>query len=378
MKVAVIKSGARITTGGTSGGSGEALNLCKMMARGGIETHIYTKILSKDELSEEFKWHQIMDEAEDINSLGLDALMVINGSVNFIGGSPQDDTVMNYWMINNFKGPVFYLYCDPNLILKQIWNMVEAKLPGWKEKYDSRMWTKAEVDITRDDIHVICQSYNTDYVKTQFDKNNIKVQSVTNYPFDKFPLLIKKPTLLTDAQIDLSYGGTLRTGRREKKLIDFYWGMPDDISVEVFGKIKHEQFNPKKIADLRPPLFTGPVNYDKMINKMSEAMAHIVIGDDMYKKYKIMSQRSYESVLAGCITFIDADLDEDKIMYGANKQLSDFLYVKDRAEVIDKIRFAKQSGSEFGRELAEETYKHFNFNAHDYCVGLVNTIKSKV
>lgn len=378
MKVAVCKIGSRISVGGTSGGSGESMSICKMLAKGGIETHVYTKIIAKDILSEEFKWHQIMEDADNINEPGYDALIVINGSVNYVGGAPQDDTTINYMMINKFKGPVFYIYCDPNLILKQIWKMVEAKLPGWKEKYNSRMWTEDEINITRDDIYVICQSYNTEYVASQFAKVNVPICGVSNYAFDKFPLLQKQAPLLYDPSIDLSYGGTLRTGRREKKLIDFYWGYPDDISVEVFGKIKHEQFNPKKIADLRAPTFTGAVNYDKMISKMSEAMAHVVIGDDMYKKFRIMSQRSYESVLAGCITFIDIDLDETKIMYGANKGLAEFLYVKDRAEVIDKIRYAKSQGSEFGREMANATLEHFDFNAKEYCTGFAELIKSKI
>jgi len=381
MKIGVIKIGARIAFGAsdTSGGSGEARRVCQMLAEGGAEVHIFTKILKKDTLVPLYHWHDIVPEADKINDLSIDAFVVINGSTNYFGGAPADEATINYKIINEFKGPVFYIYCDPNLSFRQIWPVVEAKNPIWEEKFKARTWSKEEIDVTREDVFVICQSYNTEHAASQFEKKSfVKLRGIENYPFDRFPLLEDKPTLVWEPSVDLSYGGTMRGGKREKKLIDFYFGYPQDISVEVFGKIKADDFNPKKVGDLRHPTYSGAVPFNEMVDKMSQAFAHVVIGDEAYSKFDIMSQRTYEAVLAGCVTFIDESLDVNKRMYGGNKELSGLLYVKDRNDVIERIRMLKDVGVGAGREIANDILNHWNFDRAEYCKGFVELIKKNM
>jgi hypothetical protein len=371
MKVAVIKLGARIMFGegmGTSGGSGEASSLINMLVKGGAEVHCYTKILSKDEKPNHVVMHQIEEEFDAIPQVGYDALMVINGNVNFFGGAEDVSQILNYHIINHFPKEVFYLYCDPNLPLKQIWDSMSKK--PWCSK-----WNKEDIEITRT-IKVICQIYNTVLAKEQFKKLNVDVLS--SYEFQKFPMMFPKPKPSILGRItDISYGGTFRSGRREKKLVDFYFGYPEDISVEIFGKIDLAHFTEKRIEGLTPPVFTGAVNYDKMLFKMTEALCHIVIGDNKYPAFEMISQRTYESIMAGCITFVDKEFDPNKQVFG-DSELGKFLYVSDRNDVIDKIRLLKEMSKDDISALAEEQFKLVNFDETTYCNNFTKLIEENL
>jgi hypothetical protein len=367
MKVAVLKLGARLVFGdkiGTSGGTGEAVSLIEMLIKGGVEVECYTKVLASDPKGP-CLIHNIEDTHDVVNNMGYDALVVVNGTVNFFGGAEDRAQILNYKMINEFKGPVVYLYCDPNLPLKQIWSSIEKK--PWASN-----WKQSEIEVTRD-IHVISQSYNLDKNKAIFESNGYGVASIKQYPFQMFPMMRNKvDEPMFGRSVDISYGGTFRSGRREKKLIDFYFGYPPELKVEVFGKIKLDDFNPKKIEGLVAPKFTGPVDYSKMIDKMSDAKYHIAIGDNMYPDFEMISQRVYEAIMAGCLVFIDKDFDKNKRVFGNNKILSDFLYVSDRKEVYERIKELDDGTLNTMRTLQHLTV---GFNEKEYCDGFVKLIE---
>jgi hypothetical protein len=370
MKVAVLKLGARLVFGnkvGTSGGSGEAISLVDMLVKGGVTVHCYTKILDSDPIPSDDNLHMMNIESYFLNieNQNYDALVVVNGSVNFFGGAEDAAQILNYHIINNFKGPVVYLYCDPNLPLKQIWPSIEKK--EWADN-----WKERDIKITRD-IHVISQSYNLTKNKEIFEKNGYNVASIQQYDFQKFPMMRDRiPEPLLGRSVDISYGGTFRSGRREKKLIDFYFGYPEDISVEVFGKIKLDDFNPKKIEGLNPPKFTGAVDYSKMIPKMADAKYHIAIGDNQYPDFEMISQRVYEAIMAGTFVFIDKEFDKNKRIFGNNSYLSDLCYVSNRDEVIQKIRSMRDESLS---ALTKLQYAAVNFDEAKYCNDFVYMIK---
>lgn len=375
LKLAVTKLGSRISynANDTSGGNGEARSCCDILAAGGAEVHVFTEIKKKDNLVDYLVWHDILQEQEQFFNGDFDALIVINGNTNFFGGAEDAGGVTAYKMVQTCKFPVIYFYCDPALCFSQISDSVMKK--PWAEN-----WKEDEIKITRDDIDVICQSYNTQKIMDvqNTGKNTVRVRSATNFPFDKFPLLKNRhPFALTEPVWDLSYGGTMRGGKREKKLIEYYFGHDDDIKVEVFGKIEEEKFNPKKVGGLRPPTFSPAVAYNKMIPKMAEAISHIVIGDEHYPIFDIMSQRSYESILAGCVTFIDHELDPKSRMYGADKELASFLYVNNRNEAADRIR-AVRDDSVARKEIVDSSYNVLNWDKQAYSEQLVETVAAVI
>lgn len=373
MKLAIIKLGARISYGGndTSGGAGEARSVIKMLKLGGADCHVYTKMLPKDKNPSSISFHQIEESFSNVNLEDYDALVVINGAVNFFGGVEDPAQILNYWMINNFKGKVFYIYCDPNLSLKQIW-------PSISKKEWANNWKQNDIEITRNDIIVISQVHNMSKVKDIHKKAGIDIKEAFHYPLYKFPMLnprIREP--LIEPVWDISYGGTFRTGKREKKLIDFYFGYPDYVKVNIFGKIKLDDFKEEKIKGLKAPIFTGPVAYDQMIPRMSESKCHIVIGDLKYPDFEMISQRAYESIQAGCVTFIDSDFDRKKRIFGTNKELSDFLYVKNRKEMLNRLDTIIDY-EEARRTICDLQIETVGFEWKQYCTDFVELIKENI
>lgn len=373
MKVAVIKLGSRISfnANDTSGGNGEARSIIKMLHKGGAEVHIYTKILKKDNLVPEYHWHNMSDYKNDGHYIDADALVVLNGNVNFFGGAEDFEQLMNYLVINMFNGPVFYILCDPELTLKQVWPSVEKK--DWGSK-----WTERALNIVRDDIIYLSQPYDVEKVINDLGKNEIKPSKIIHYPFEQFPCLNERLPFNETPKVDLSYGGTMRGGKRAKKMVKFYFGHPEDISVEMFGKIDLDDFTKIKSlkldTTLRAPTFTGPVRYDEMLPKMNRAMAHCVIGDPFYEQINDMAQRAYESIWSNVVTFIDADLDKIRRVYGADKNLADFLYVSSRDELSEKIQLLKKS-PETRREIVEAQIKAIAFDAGEYCTDFTTLLE---
>jgi|SRR5579859_135163 len=381
MKVGVIKLGARIAfnANDTSGANGEARSIINMLDLGGADVHIFTKILAKDTLNKMFVWHDL--GKEDYDTKGLDVLLVINGNVNFFGGAEDVSQLLNYKIINEFDGPVFYAYCDPELTLKQVWPSV-AKKPWAKN------WEREELEIVRNDIIYLSQPYDVLAVAKNFSKSEVKPMSVKHFPFEQFPCLTACSYLAEFAddngplkfnpnpEVDLSYGGTMRGGKRIEKMLKFYFGHPD-ISVEMFGKIDASDFVPCKLGTVPIPYphFSGPVKYDQMIPKMNKALAHCVIGDPYYEEINDMPQRTYESIMANVVTFIDHDMDKLRRVYGRDKVLADFLYVKDRQELSEKILLLK-TDTNLRRQILDDQAKAVNFNAYEYSANFVKELNS--
>jgi hypothetical protein len=373
MQVAVIKLGSRISfnANDTSGGNGEARSIIKMLQGGGAKVQIYTKILKKDNLLPEYEWFDLSDPATLADGLRAQALIVLNGNVNFFGGAEDPEQLLNYVIINEFKGPVFYVYCDPSLTLKQVWPSVSRK--PWAGN-----WSEKDLNITRNDIIYLSQPYDVNKVLEKLSKNEVTPSTAIHFPFEQFPCLNEQLPINPTPEVDLSYGGTMRGGKRSKKMVKFYFNHPEEISVEMFGKIKLEDFEEKHLLGVtRTPTFTGPIKYDEMLPKMNKAMAHIVIGDPYYEQINDMAQRAYESIWSNVVTFIDKDLDQLRRVYGVDKELADFLYVGERKEVSEKIMLLKTDPN-LRNEILSAQLKAINFDANTYCSQFVNLIKDTV
>lgn len=374
-KVLVIKIGSRIAYNAkdTSGGNGEAKSIVDMLYKGGLDVHICTKILNKDVNPDHLTFWDIEKHHKDLIDMDFDALIVLNGTANFFGGVESPEAILNYWLINKFKSKVFYIFCDPSLPLRQIW-------PSMKNKEWSKNWKEEDILITRDDIVYISQPYAIDDVLEIQYKTGILAKKTLHYPFERFPLMKDKPSWKNDFSIDLSYGGTMRGNRRVKKMVKFYYGYPEDISVEMFGKIDGEilEKHAHKIGISNYPKLSPPVNYDEYCEKMSNSLAHVVIGDEWYEG-RDMPQRCYESIWSGTITFIDIELDPEKRVFGKTGFCSEFNYVRSSEEVSLKIRNLKsrikQIGSSVLEQIRKKQIESINWNEEDFCKQFVDILK---
>lgn len=368
MKVAVIKLGSRISISsqGTSGGTGETLAIINMLVTGGAWVDAYTKVLSKDEKPTTFNIYDIEEEYKNINSREYDCLVVLNGNVNYFGGVDSPDQTLNYNIINNFNGRVYYIMCDCNLLLKQIWPSIEKK--KWVSNYN-----RDDINITRDDIVYISQAKAVDKVLDKARANSINIKDVIHYPFEKFPMLtLNYCDFNENPKYDLLYGGTFRNGKREDDMVKFYFGYSDKYNVEMFGKISIEDFNPKKIDNLNPPKFGNPVEYDKFSEKMLESKATIIIGDKLYKQWNDLAQRIYESIMVGNVTFLDSSYDYTKRVF-KNPELREFNYVSSKRDV--EKRLDKLNDISFRKHIVDLQIEDVIINIDDYCKGFVKLLE---
>ena len=381
MKVGVIKIGSRISFNArdTSGGNGEARSIIKMLHLGGADVVIFTKILKKDNLLPEYEWRNLSDFNETFSLIhplsDLDALLVLNGNLQFPGGAEDPEQITNYKIINQVECPVFYAYCDPELTLKQPGAIFTPSKAKWNHKYK-----KEELFITREDIIYLSQPHDVDKIFAKPSKNEPVPKKIIHFPFEKFPCLNERLSFNPDPKVDLSYGGTMRGGKRVEKMFKYYFNYPKDISVEMFGKIDEDDFadflEPSHVSH-RHPLYTGPVRYDEMLPKMNEAMCHIVIGDKYYEQINDMAQRAYESIWSSVVTFIDSDLDQLRRVYGADEDLSELLYVSSRQEAEERIRMLKDS-PELREEIVARQFETINFDAKEYCSSFMKIIEDNI
>lgn len=373
MKVALIKLGSRIaiSSRATSGGTGEALSIIKMLTNSNVNVDVYTEILSKDEIDNlDFNIYNIEDTYKDINNKNYNALIVLNGNVNYFGGVDSPPQTLNYYIINNFEGKVFYILCDCNLVLKQVWKSIENK--NWANNYK-----KDDINITRNDIIYISQPRDIIKLKNKLSKLDIIIDDIIHYPFEKFPLVTSEYLQINpEYKYDISYGGTFRGGKREKDMIKFYFDYPEDIKVEMFGKITESNFNKKLIENLRLPDFNKAVPYNEFNNKMSDSLATIIIGDPLYKQLDDLAQRIYESILVGNIVFIDSSYDYNKRVF-KNEELIKFNYVSNKEEVIDRIRLLKED-KDLRNHIIELQRQDTKIDINKYCNDFVNIIKEKI
>ena len=359
MKVAVIKLGSRISISsiGTSGGTGETLSIIKILTTAGIKVDAYTKVLDKDLSPKDFSIYNIEDNYKNINDRSYDALIVLNGNVNYFGGVDDPAQTLNYYIINHFNGKVFYIMCDCNLLLKQIWPSIEKK--KWASNYN-----KEDILITRDDIIYISQARFVHKVKDKA-KKLVPIKDVIYFPFEKFPMLTMKDYPFNeDTSYDLLYGGTFRGGRREDDMIKYYFGYDPKFKVEMFGKISIDDFNQKKIKTLNPPDFGKSVEYDKFGFKMSEAKATVIIGDPIYKSWGDLAQRIYESIIIGNVVLIDSAYDFQKKVF-IDEELRDFCYVSSIKDVEDRLE--KIQDNKFRKHIVDLQRESTRIDLNKYC-----------
>lgn len=363
----MIKLGSRISISstGTSGGTGETLSIIKILTSARIEVDAYTKVLDKDETPKDFKTYNIEDEYNNVNSRNYDALFILNGNVNYFGGVDDPAQTLNYHVINHFKGKVFYIMCDCNLLLKQIW-------PGVKKKKWGSSYKEEDILITRDDIIYISQARFVHKVKEKALKS-APIKDVVYFPFEKFPMLtMDNYPFNEDTKYDLLYGGTFRGGRREDDMIKFYFGYDEKYKVEMFGKIDIDNFNPNKILGLRAPDFGKSVEYDKFGSKMSEANATVIIGDPIYKSWGDLAQRIYESIIIGNVVLIDSSYDFQKKVF-SDSELRNFCYVSSVKDVEDRLEKLKDKN--FRKHIVDLQREDSCININEYCNNLKKIIE---
>jgi hypothetical protein len=371
MKIGLMKIGARIAWGAKSlsAANGECRILAEVLNNAGADVHIITKILDKDASPGAFTFHNIENSYKKINDMGLDALLVVNGNVNFFGGAEDRPALLNYEIINSFKGQIFYIFTDGDLYLKQ----VSIKGKEWANKYN-----EDNLNITRKDIKYISQPYNIESVKTLIAKAGIEIADVIHYPIEQYGMLNEPIAFNENPKYDLIYGGSHRGKKRIKKLAKYYFDHKDK-AIHLFGSISLEHFQSMKgvINDsMIAPTFGGSVDFTLFKATLNNSMAHLIIGDPWYEG-NIVTLRVYESINSSVVTFIDSSFDPTRRIFGKDERLSEFLYIKDRADLDKKLEMLKID-KEFRRRIVKRQFDAIEFDKDRYGIDFYHVIKNNL
>lgn len=374
-KVALIKLGVRfaLNSVSTTGGIAEAISIINMLLNSGIKVDVYDKILPRDETSsmeslrildlDGSQFDKSLPTYETVNDQGYDALIVLNGNVTYFGGADRPHETKKLIILNEFKGKVFYVIGDFNLLLKDSYDSLSKK--SWVHDYDGH-----NLATDRDDIIYISQGKNTklllDNINNGKSKNIVKIKDVKYFPIEKFPwFMMDYKEFNENPEVDVIYGGNFRGGKREEDMIKYLFGYSDDIRVRLFGAISEDNFNKTKIKDLRKPeIISKSFDYLTYCNYLNNSKSIIIIGDGKDKLYNKTAARVYESVKMGLVLFIDESLDPNKTVFD-NEELKDFCYVKSREDVEDRL---SKLTNEYRRHLVELERKDLDVTFNEYCL----------
>ena len=336
MKFAIMKIGARIKDSETiSVYAHQALRMGVLLRNCGHEIVYVTDKKESDPTPTKLN---IIDYDEYFNTVNqFDFLLVVGGLTGFYGGFPTSREPDIYKAMNNFpkEGRVYWIQTEIRASYHNNLNAIFNKSWGLVYKH-------SDIRVREHSVRHITQFKNIDTYKF-FGKI-----SADYFPFEKYTLyeyydMYKNNQLpiidYSKCEYDLIYGGSFRFGSREEEMVKYFFGLPKDISMYVFGAIEECQFTLQ--GNKRPPIFGKAVKYDKYGETLSKGWCSIAPGDKACKKIDHITNRTYENVIHGLVSFIDCDFDPNKRIF-SNPILRKFLYVSNQSELVNRIRYLKE------------------------------------
>lgn len=317
MKIALINMGNNVTDYKTTP-SAETLYLANSLRGLGCEVDVISNKDTENTISYE--------NANDPNI--YNRLVVINGSVNFFGGAENYGVLNAQKFMSAYKNKIYYLLTDIRLGFTQSWPAIQGK--PWKDNYSE------DTLMINSPIRIISQGTNLSIAEEAHKKVKVPNLEYVHFPLERYKIYqddfkIAKPT---EKKFDLVYGGSFRSGQREQKMVEFLFDT--GLNVEFFGTAKESQFkNKKKYPWEVAPVFGKKVANADMINKMSEGVATLIIGDKSYND-NFVTLRVWEAMASDAIMLIDEEFDTGHKIIDDER-----FYVKNKQDLIDRINLIK-------------------------------------
>lgn len=325
MNIGILKIGANITQSSAikTASNLDIFSLAEPLIEKGFDITIITKKTRNTLITKNYKLIEIM-EFDDYDN--LDCLLVFNGAINFFGGVESPELIKNFNIIvkcQNVSIPVFYVMTDCRYPLKQIWPVIKDR--DWGVKYlGKELWVGP--------VNYIYQG--KDHRKLSIllakGKNIVPCNKIHSLNIPWAVMLRDIKVITTETKLrpyDLFYGGANRDSFRAKRFREFYAN--HNYKVATAGSIKVD-FNPfKKFATIPNNMF---------VKTMANAKATVIIGDQ-FMCDNFYTLRMFESIFAGCVTFIDHYFDTKHLFYASitDKYLRDFLYPKNFRELVGRL-----------------------------------------
>jgi hypothetical protein len=258
----------------------------------------------------------------DFNQYNL--IVLFNFNINFFGGAENESGIELYKALSRSDTKIAYIQTDCRLPFQKLWPLIQGK--PWAEKYK-----ESDFYIDENRITYITQGSDLEKVKTTLSKKNLySFANMYHYPIAETILAkYEIPSRLIDERIwDLGFGGATRDAHKVKKVKKYFTN--PKFKNYVFGGIKLDG------VDVHPK-----VSYQEMISTMMSCKGTVIVGDKHYED-NYFTLRIYESILAGCLTYIDYDFDtKQKFYQGKYPEL----YIKSTDDIIhlNNIELAKDA-----------------------------------
>lgn len=274
-----------------------------------------------------------IDENYDINQ--YDRLLIVNDSANMFGGAEIKTMTTIYKLLAKYDKPIYYILTDLNLPFVNYWEIIKNK--PWNNYKEEDFKLKFP-------INIISQGRDLN-TAIKIHKNKVTINCVYYVPLNEWGAFLLKPVQNNNRPVDLIYGGSFRGGKREKKLIDYYF-LQNNLNVELYGTIRLDQF--KKLPEgVTVPTFAKKVPADKIVEYNSKALATVIIGDKDYQD-NMVTLRFIEALLSDCICFIDHDFDKNHYL------MPEPFYVHNGLELNEKINKLKTDINYYNSMLAQQ------------------------
>jgi hypothetical protein len=235
-------------------------------------------------------------EINKVDFNNYDLILLFNFSINFFGGAEDPNLLNLYRKLSKTKTKIAYVQTDGQLPFKQLWPSISKR--EWAKGYK-------ESDFYIDPENVIYISQGRDIFKVRKEINkkedNIKPYDIFYYPWAQTILATGLGEFRVDTKLfdkrpyDLIFGGATRNAHKRKKIEHF------------FTNPRHNNYLFGNLRGLSVPV-NKAVSYQRFIQTMMKGKGTVIVGDFHYENNYI-TLRMYESILAGCLTYIDKKLD---------------------------------------------------------------------
>lgn len=275
-----------------------------------------------------------------LNVNSFDKVLLMNSVIDFPGGEENFYIEGLFEFLKQYKGPIYNLLVDLAIPFKQLYPKIEKR--RWC-KYKSA----SEINLDNEFI-IISQCRSYPIVRMIYEKSGAKISDIKYVPLNEW-VYHTNDFVDNSGNVDLIMGTSFRKGKRRDKYLDYFFNRKD-LTVELFGSIKEENFDANKIKDLQKPIFSPKLNScNEIIEKNSTGFATAIIGDPLYNN-NMKTLRIGESLLANCITFIDEEFDLAHELYPNNN----FFYVNSGKELEEKIKFLKEEIKYYNLAIEEQ------------------------
>lgn len=273
-----------------------------------------------------------VDNSFDINA--YEQLFILNDSCNMFGGLEIETMTTVYKLMHKFDKQIYFMLTDLSLPYVDYYKLIKNK--PWN--------TYTEEDFSlKNDLIIISQAFNIELVKNMH--KDISIKEIYYAPLQNWRLHTEKALDINmNKKYDLVYGGSFRSGRREKKFIDYFFNK--DINVELYGNMKLSQFS--GVENFKAPNFSSKVENNYVLNKNNEAYATVIMGDSNYNN-NIVTLRFVEALMSGIVCFIDNNFDKNHTL------LPEYYYVNNGDELQSKIKQLKDNINFYLEKCNEQT-----------------------